>query len=72
MRTRNEFSTIEVVADWNEVVKRQGRTKEQEYKWAQRLRVGREKSDRTTGKGEKGRGCQPAMNLGNIATSKDC
>ena len=38
------------------------------------LRSGkREKSDRTTGKGEKEEvGCQPAMNLGNIATSKDC
>ena len=30
MRTRNKFNTIEVVADWNEVAKRQGRSKEQE------------------------------------------
>jgi hypothetical protein len=32
MRTHNEFSTIEVGADWNEAVKRQGRSKEQEEK----------------------------------------
>jgi hypothetical protein len=30
MRTRNEFSSIEIVADWNEMVKQQGRSKEQE------------------------------------------
>jgi len=30
MRTPNEISTMEVGADWNEVVKRQGRSKEQE------------------------------------------
>jgi len=30
MQTGNEFSTIEVGGDWNEVVKRQGRSKEQE------------------------------------------